>query len=268
MSNYFHGYTEKEFNRLLEQSSFLGPDIYQNLHIPKNGTLLEIGCGVGAQTRILTRVSPDLKICCLDRNPDQIQLVQNWLNQNAQLSEQIQLVCAEFLEWNAEKQFDAAFICWVLEHVPDPASFIKHAALQLHSGASIHITEVQNSSLYLHPSNPAIENYWKAYCRRQEKLNGDPNVGAKIRNWLFDTGFEHIDIQAHLMLRDRTEPEELRLMMEYWWELMESVGDSMQDEGLISRSERDAAHEAIQHFHLHPDACFYYTFVQAEARKI
>jgi hypothetical protein len=56
--------------------------------------------------------------------------------------------------------------------------------------------------------------------------------------------------------------------MEYWWELMESVGDSMQDEGLISRSERDAAHEAIQHFHLHPDACFYYTFVQAEARKI
>ncbi len=268
MSDYFHGYTEKEFQRLLDQSAFLAPDIYQDLQLPKFGNLLEIGCGVGAQTRVLIETSPDLRICCLDRNPDQIERIKSWVKSNLELGKKIQCVCSEFEDWQADQLFDAAFICWVLEHVPDPATLINHAAKQLKPGASIHITEVQNNSLYIYPRNSAIETYWTRYCQRQELLNGDPYVGAKLRNWLFDAGFEKIQVRAHLMLRDRTQPEALRSMMDYWWNLMESVGDLMEAEGLINASERLAAKEAIFTFHLHPDACFFYTFVQAEAKRI
>ena len=268
MSTYFHGYTTTEFQRLQEQAEFLAPEIYPGLHLPQHGQLLEIGCGVGAQTRILSRLYPNVSICSLDRNAEEIARAGDWLERHPQLKDTIRFVCSEFENWQTETPFDAAFICWVLEHVPDPGALLKHAALQLRSGASIHITEVQNNSLFVYPRNAAFEKYWQVYNQRQLDLEGNPFVGARMRHWLKDAGFESIEVQAHLMLRDQTQPEALKAMLVYWWNLIESTGDALVEEGYLLANERAQARDAIFALQSHPEACFFYTFVQAEATRI
>lgn len=264
MSAYFHGYSEQEFDRLLAQSEFLANEIYLGVHLPEQGRLLEIGCGVGAQTRILSERFPGLSICSIDRNAQEIEQATLWQKQRPS-SSPIEFICTEFEQWDSIEKFDAAFICWVLEHVPDPQNLLRKAAQHLKSGACIHITEVQNNSLYLFPPSPAIMQYWEAYCARQLKLNGNPNVGAHLRNCLHAEGFDQIQVNAHLMLRDTTQVEELKAMMDYWWNLMESVGDALVEEGFLTTAQRKATFEEIQSFHVQEGACFYYTFVQAEA---
>jgi len=58
MKKYIHGYTETEANRLGDQASILAAHLHYDSHFPPGSTVLEAGCGIGAQTRILAAANP------------------------------------------------------------------------------------------------------------------------------------------------------------------------------------------------------------------
>ena len=68
MSNqkYLHGFDKKEQNRLVHQAQFLEEYVYDGVDLENDSKLLEVGCGVGAQTKILLKRFPDLKIHGVD----------------------------------------------------------------------------------------------------------------------------------------------------------------------------------------------------------
>jgi hypothetical protein len=51
----------------------------------------------------------------------------------------------------------------------------------------------------------------------------------------------------------------------YWFELLESVGEVLQEKGMITADERKETGNYLHELHQKPDAVFYYTFIQAEA---
>ena len=55
---YVHGYTDRETQRLLEQSLILEKLLHEGTQYPEGSRILEVGSGVGAQTRILTTREP------------------------------------------------------------------------------------------------------------------------------------------------------------------------------------------------------------------
>jgi len=69
---YLHGYSPEEQARLVKQARFLEPTVFENVNFSKQQKLLEVGCGVGAQTEILLRRFPHLKIHGIDSSKPQI----------------------------------------------------------------------------------------------------------------------------------------------------------------------------------------------------
>jgi trans-aconitate methyltransferase len=93
MSAYLHGYSRTEFERLKHQADFLADSVYSNLYIPKKGELIEMGCGVGAQTRIILDRYSDLHITAIDRTPEQIEFAKEVIP-NA-YTNRVDFVCAD-----------------------------------------------------------------------------------------------------------------------------------------------------------------------------
>ncbi len=73
-SKYLHGYDTEEQDRLYRQARFLEQIVYDGVDLSMVKHLLEVGTGVGAQSEILLRRFPDLKLTGIDFSKDQLVL--------------------------------------------------------------------------------------------------------------------------------------------------------------------------------------------------
>src|SRR6266540_977795 len=64
---YVHGYSERERERLLDQASTLTELLHADTRYPRGSSVLEAGCGVGAQTVTLARNSPEARASLVSR---------------------------------------------------------------------------------------------------------------------------------------------------------------------------------------------------------
>ena len=67
--DYVHGYSPREHTRLLDQANTLAELLHHDTRYPPGAHILEAGCGVGAQTVILTAHSPRAQITSIDISP-------------------------------------------------------------------------------------------------------------------------------------------------------------------------------------------------------
>src|SRR6266508_5357118 len=73
---YVHGYSERERERLLDQASTLTELLHADTRYPRGSSVLEAGCGVGAQTVTLARNSPGARFTCVDVSPESLAAAQ------------------------------------------------------------------------------------------------------------------------------------------------------------------------------------------------
>src|SRR5579883_1627847 len=76
---YLHGYSDEERERLHRQARFLEPMVHDRLPFRRRRRLLEVGAGVGAETEILLRHFPDLRVTGIELNDEQIAEAQRYL---------------------------------------------------------------------------------------------------------------------------------------------------------------------------------------------
>src|ERR1051326_1962358 len=69
---YVHGYDSKESERLRDQASSVMELIHSDTAYPPGSTVLEVGCGTGAQTVTLARNSPGARITSFDRSAESL----------------------------------------------------------------------------------------------------------------------------------------------------------------------------------------------------
>ena len=65
-------YTDEEAQRLIDQAEFLAPWVFDGLSLDGVGTLLEVGMGVGAETRLLRARWPQLHVLGCDISEAQL----------------------------------------------------------------------------------------------------------------------------------------------------------------------------------------------------
>ena len=162
--------------------------------------------------------------------------------------------------------FDSAFLCWVLEHVPDPVSVLAETRRVLSSGATIVVTEVQNATFFLDPYSPHTLAYWAAFNDYQLELGGDPFVGAKLGNLLQRVGFSDIDTRIKTVHLDNRTPGERAEFIAFWSELLLSGAPGLLEAGKVSAETVAGMTEELRAVGHDPDAVFFYSFVQARAR--
>lgn len=268
-STYLHGFSEKEQNRLRYQAHFNEQRIYKNIDFSRTENLLEVGCGVGAQSEILLRRFPNLKLTGIDLNEKQLESAKSYLQGLPQYKGRytIEKMNAENLSYSANS-FDGAFLCWILEHVPTPQNVLAEVRRVLRPGSTVYITEVLNSSFFLEPYSPNVWKYWMAFNDYQFEKAGDPFIGAKLGNLLLSSGFQQIHTKVKTLFFDNRTPEERKETIEFWTDLLMSAKNVLVAEKYITDDLAREAEKELRNVARDPNAVFYYNFIQAQAKVL
>jgi SAM-dependent methyltransferase len=266
-TGYLHGYRAEERERLHRQARFLEQTVHDGLPYPQRTRLLEVGCGVGAQTEILLRRWPDLTVTGVDINDEQLAEARRFLATVPWATGRFDVAKADAtrLAYDAGT-FDSAFLCWVLEHVGDPARVLREVRRVLVPGSPVVCSEVLNATFFVDPYSKDTLRYWTALNEQQLELGGDPFVGAKLGNLLTAAGFRDVVTEVKSFHFDNRDPVERAAFLGYWSELMLSSAPAILaakkvDEAVVLGMREELARVAHD-----PNSVFFYSFIQARAR--
>ena len=265
-SGYVHGFTRDEQDRLYRQARFLEPRVHEGMPFRRTRNLIEIGCGVGAQTDILLRRHPEMHVTGVDASTTNLSRAKAHLGKLPWAKGRYALHAGDAgsLDFDADR-FDGAFLCWILEHVADPMLVLSEARRVLRPGSPIVVTEVQNATFFLEPYSLSTLTYWKAFNEHQIALRGDPFVGAKLGNLLQAVGYRDIEVAVKPIHLDNRAPGERAEFLEYWSELLLSGAPGLCDAGKVSDKVVAGMKVELQRVAHDPDAVFFYAFIQARA---
>lgn len=267
-AGYLHGYSPEEQDRLYRQARFLEKSVYSSIDFSKQHKILEVGCGVGAQTEILLERFPHLSISAIDRADVQIQVARKRLA-SAIAEGRVKIEVADALHLPfSNNAFDGAFLCWFLEHVENPIAILKEVRRVLKPGGIIYCSEVLNSSFFVHPYSPATLQYWFAFNDHQWTLKGDPFVGAKLANYLLAAGYQDISTEVKVEYYDNRMPKRRAEFIEYWASLLLSGAPGLIEAGKITPDVVETMKEELSRLKDDPDAVFFYTWIQAHAQVL
>ena len=267
--NYLHGFDETEQQRLRSQARILGSRVMNGVSYPDTpGTqILEVGCGVGAQTELLLERFENLAITSLDRAETQLACARSFFSVHPNRG-RTDFILADALALPFPDQtFDGAFVCWVLEHLPDPVRALQEIHRCLKPGARIHLNEVFNQPHFIYPGNGAVAEYYEAFNRLQQELGGDPHVGIRLGNLLSQAGFKSIETEVNPELWDSRDVPGRSKMVDYWLELLKSAAPTLLERGRITQSGFERAMAAVQEVGARPDGVLFYAWVKASALK-
>src|SRR5437879_11268699 len=116
---YVHGYHRRENERLQDQAGMLADLLHADSAYSSGSTVLEVGCGVGAQTVTLARRSPGARFTSVDVSAASIVEARRRATRAGLTNVEFRQADIFALPFDTES-FDHVFVCFVLEHVSQP----------------------------------------------------------------------------------------------------------------------------------------------------
>jgi ubiquinone/menaquinone biosynthesis C-methylase UbiE len=272
-TGYLHGYSEDERERLHRQARFLEPMVHDRLPFRRRRRLLEVGAGVGAQTEILLRHFPEIHITGVEINDAQIAEARRYLAEVPWAQEpgigkpryEIVKMDAAKLEFVPES-FDSAFLCWILEHVGEPARVLSEVRRVLQPGSPVVCNEVLNATFFIDPYSPDTLRYWMAFNDHQLSVGGDPFIGAKLGNLLQSVGFRDVETAVKTFHLDNRAPAERAEFIAYWTEFLLSGAPALLAANKVPSAIVEGMTRELERVARDPNSVFFYSFIQARAR--
>ena len=266
MASYVHGYTQKEAKRLEDQSNTLDELLHSDSLWKQGDTILEAGCGTGAQTKIIALKNPLSKFVSIDVSDDSIKKAEV-----AALSLGISNVVfrkADIfkLPFNNES-FEHVFVCFVLEHLSGYRAALAELKRVLKTNGTITVIEGDHGSAYFSPESREADLTIQCQVELQRRDGGDANIGRKLYPVLNEAGFECIKISPRMVYADESNPGLVEGFTKNTFTAMiegikgKAVSESLVDEETFDKGIVDLYRTAEK------DGVFCYTFFKATGIK-
>ena len=149
-----HGRSNRESRRLLDQASGLGFLLHEGTSYPAGSTVLEAGCGVGAQTRLLSRNNPLAHFVSIDISAESLVQAREQVSGEGLTNVTFRQADIGNLLFRQET-FDHIFVCFTLEHIPDPLRALCKLKNVLRPGGTITVIEGDHGSALFYPETSA-----------------------------------------------------------------------------------------------------------------
>ena len=267
MHDYLHGYSEREARRLSEQSEILEALLHGDVSYPAGSRVLEAGCGVGAQTRILARKSSGAAFVSVDISAGslaQAAAAIRSLGLNNVTFLQADLMRLEF----EPESFDHLFVCFVLEHLPDPMGALFALKALLRPGGTITAIEGDHGSCFWHPETADSLQAWAAMVASQKALGHDPLIGRRLYPLLLEAGFAAVEVAPRWVYADGKDPVLLDgVLNKIIVPMVETARRRSTEAGLIDAERFDRGVRDLVRAGAPPDGTFFYTWFRARAVK-
>ncbi len=264
--DYVHGYSEREATRLVDQSKTLSNLMHHDTSYPDGSLVLEAGCGVGAQTITLARNSPKAEITSVDISEPSLSHAKNLIEKEGVSNVHFQVADIMNLPFDDET-FDHVFICFVLEHLPDPVRALLSLKRVLKKGGSITVIEGDHGSCYFYPETDAAVKAWECLIKIQKDLNCNPLMGRELYPLLSEAGFENVQIDPRIVYVDASKPELVEgFIKKTIIAMVEGVRDQAIETDIIDQLSWEKGIEGL-YKSAEPSGTFFYNFFKGMARK-
>jgi len=262
--SYIHGYTDEEAQRLRAQAEFLWPWVLETLPLDGVSSLLEVGVGVGAETRLMRRKWPSTRITGVDVSQGSLEHAKRWLADDAG----VKLLRASGAKLPfGDAQFDAVVFVWVLEHVPAPQALMNEAARVVKPGGRVFAVEVYNQTLLVEPPRPIIDEYFRAVSSTQTGWGGHPNIAPRLPELAARADLEVAKFEMLPALGDGRDPAARTRLIRYFEGLMRSAEPQVRAAGSFPAERIPEVWRAFDEVVEAPDALLCYVGGRLEARR-
>jgi SAM-dependent methyltransferase len=204
--DYVHGYSGRERERLADQAETLAELLHSDTFYPSGGVVLEVGCGVGAQTVRLARRSPEATIVAMDISEDSLAAARESIGSAGFRNVVFQQADVYSMTF-APDTFDHVFACFVLEHLPRPREALAHLRQVLKPGGTITVIEGDHGSAYFHPESPYAQKAIRCLVELQAGAGGDSLIGRTLYPLLLESGFRHVTVSPRMVYVDSSRPQ-------------------------------------------------------------
>ncbi|MEE1941894.1 methyltransferase domain-containing protein [Streptomyces sp. TRM 70361] len=263
--DYVHGYSERESRRLDDQAGTLAALLHRGTSYPAGSRVLEVGCGVGAQTVHLVGSSPGARITAVDVSAESLALAREKVAVRHPGAE-VDWCHADLFDLPfPEASFDHLFVCFVLEHLPDPARALGILRRLLRPGGTVTVIEGDHGSVLLHPDSAHARAAVDCLVRLQAAAGGDALLGRRLEPLLTGAGYTGVAVRPRTVYADRTVPDLVKgFTRDTFTAMVESVREEALAAGLTTGADWDRGIAGL-HRTAEDGGTFLYTFFKAVA---
>lgn len=265
--NYVHGYSSRESERLKDQSFILKTLLHQGTNYHQDEEILEAGCGIGAQTIILSEQSPGAKFTSIDISKPS-------LLQAKKLIEDDNITNVIFQQDNIMKMsfddesFDHIFVCFVLEHLEQPDNALLELKRVLKPDGSLTIIEGDHGSCFWSPQSINSAEVWNALIKAQIEIGHDPLIGRRLYPLLKKAGFKNEDVSPRYVYADFKNPELLDgVVNSIIVPMVKSAKDQILNNSILDERCWEKGIKELSDVGDDPEGTFFYTWFKALAYK-
>jgi len=259
---YVHGYDPKENQRLQDQASSLVELLHSDTAYPEGSSVLEAGCGVGAQTVILASGSPKAPITSVDISEASLAQARKAAAGFANVTfRQADIYDLPF----PDQSFDHVFLCFVLEHLAEPVAALRTLKRVLKPGGTLTSIEGDHGSTYFHPDSALAQRAVGSLVELQARAGGNALIGRALYPLLKRAGFDAPRVSPRMVYVDSSKPRlALGFTKKTFTAMIEGVREPVLAAGLLSEADFDQG-IADLYRSAEPDGVFCYTFFKAVA---
>jgi SAM-dependent methyltransferase len=266
MPPYVHGYEPRENERLHDQAGTLVELLHADTAYPAGSTVLEAGCGVGAQTVTLARRSPDARFTSIDVSAESIAEAKRRVERAGVANVELRQADIFALPFEAES-FDHVFVCFVLEHLSRPVEALTTLGELLRPGGTITVIEGDHGSAYFHPDSAAARAAIHCQVELQREAGGNSLIGRELYPLMRGAGLDAVRVSPRMVYVDASRPDLVEgFTRRTFTAMIEGIREPALEARLIEPDTFDAGVRDL-HRTTAPDGTFSYTFFKGVAEK-
>lgn len=262
---YIHGRSDRESTRLHDQASGLGFLLHGGIRYPPDSTVLEAGCGVGAQTLLLAGNNPGAHFVSIDISKESLSRAEEHVSGRGLTNVTFRQADICNLPFRVGT-FDHVFVCFTLEHIQDPVLALRNLRNVLRPGGTITAIEGDHGTAIFYPDTPAAHYVIDCIVSLQRRAGGNALIGRELEHLLADAGYVDISVSPLQTYASASIPRSSEAVKSIFIAMTEGVreqaiGGGLADPEAWERGIRDLERTT------EPGGMFCYTFFKAGWQK-
>ena len=256
---YVHGYHPRETARLRDQAGTLVELLHAGVAYPAGSRVLEIGCGVGAQTLTLAERSPGARFTSVDVSEPSLAEARRRAGEAG--LDNVTFARADVFDLPfAPGAFDHAFVCFLLEHLARPVDALLAARRLLRPGGTVTVIEGDHGSAYFHPDSADARAAIDCLVALQRRGGGDALIGRRLYPLMVEAGCRAVRVEPLMVYVDAGRPQLVEgFTRRTFTAMVEGVREPAVAAGLAEPGRFDAGVRAL-HRTTEADGTFCYAF--------